>query len=267
MVSIRDILRNRVYLGTYSRFGVKVPGSHTPLVSADDFRLVQDRLSARRTSHSPRVASQYLLSGMAYCGYCGNKLIGVSRKQAWKRATGERMSNSYRYYQCESRTNQSVCSYHTRRADDLEAQVRQLLSEMFASGNGFPQAGDEAAVLAEQAQERDRLRSRQRSIDRRLEGYVDSAAKGRLSKDKMHKLSVAAAADRLAVEDALEAVDRRISEYVDAAGRKRGRERDVAKLLDAWDELTFVERHAGLREAIGRVTVTDDDAVKIILRP
>ncbi len=267
MVSIRDILRNRVYLGTYSRFGVKVPGSHTPLVSAEDFRLVQDRLSARRTSHAPRVASQFLLSGMAYCGYCGNKLIGVSRKQAWKRASGERVTNSYRYYQCESRTNQSVCSYHTRRAGDLEAQVREALSEMFAGGNGFPQAGDEGAVLAEQEQERDRLRSRLRSIDRRLEGYVDSAAKGRLSKEKMHKLSVSAAGDRLAVEDAIEAAALRISEYVDAAGRKRGRERDVAKLLDAWDELGFPERQTGLREAIARVTVTDDDAIKITLRP
>ncbi len=177
------------------------------------------------------------------------------------------MTNSYRYYQCESCTNQSVCSYHTRRAGDLEAQVREALSEMFAGGNGFPQAGDEGAVLAEQEQERDRLRSRLRSIDRRLEGYVDSAAKGRLSKEKMHKLSVSAAGDRLAVEDAIEAAALRISEYVDAAGRKRGRERDVAKLLDAWDELGFPERQTGLREAIARVTVTDDDAIKITLRP
>ncbi|HYM13996.1 MAG TPA: recombinase family protein [Dehalococcoidia bacterium] len=266
MVSIRDILRNRVYLGTYSRFGVKVPGSHTPLASPEDFRLVQDRLSARRTSQSPRVASQFLLSGITYCGHCGNKLIGVSRKQTWKRRSGEQVSNSYRYYQCESRTNQSVCSYHTRRADELEAQVRAILGETFAAGNIFPLAGDETAVLTEREQERDRLRSRLRSIDRRLDGYVDAAAKGRLSTEKMHKLSIAAAGDRLTVEDALDAVDRRIGEHVDAAERKRRRERDVARLLDTWDELGFGELHSGLRDAISRITVTDNDAIKISLR-
>jgi site-specific DNA recombinase len=266
MVSIRDILRNRVYLGTYSRFGVKVPGSHSPLVSQDDFRLVQDRLSARRTSQGPRVTSQFLLSGIACCGYCGNKLIGVSRRQSWKRRSGEQMTNSYRYYQCESRTNQSVCSYHTRRADQLDEQVRAGLAEMFASGGGFPQAGDASAVIAEQELEREHLRSRMRSIDRRIEGYVDSAARGRLSRDKMHSLSVAAAADRLAAEDALEAVERRISEYVDAAGRKRQRERAVAELLDGWDELSFARRRAGLLEAISRVTVTDDETITITLR-
>ncbi len=267
MVSIRDILRNRVYLGTYSRFGVKVPGSHTPLVSADDFRLVQDRLSARRTSHAPRIASPFLLSGIAYCASCGNKLIGVSRKQSWKRRSGEQVSNSYRYYQCESRTNQSVCGYHTRRADDLESQVRVLLAGLFADGPGFPQGGDGAAVLFEQARELERSRARLRAIDRKLESYVQAAAKGRLSKERMHVLSVVAAADRLSVEETIEAADRRIGEHMGAAERTRMRERDVTKLLDGWDGLPFADRHAGLRAAIARVTVGDDDDVTITLRP
>jgi site-specific DNA recombinase len=265
MVSIRDILRNRAYLGTYSRFGVRVPGSHPPLVSTEDFRLVQDRLNARRTSYAPRVASQFLLSGLAHCGQCGNKLIGVSRKQSWKRRSGETVSNSYRYYQCESRTNQSVCSYHTRRAADLETQARQALSDAFAGGPGFPQAGDDAGVLAEQHSELERHRARLRSIDRRIEGYIDAASKGRLAKEKMHSLSVGAAGDRLAVEDAVEAVERRIEEQLSASERKRGRERDVAHLLDAWDEMSFADRQAALRDAVARVTVTDE-ALSLILR-
>ena len=48
MVTIRDILRNRAYVGTYSRLGVKVPASHAPLISSADFRQVQDRLDNRR---------------------------------------------------------------------------------------------------------------------------------------------------------------------------------------------------------------------------
>lgn len=266
MVSIRDILRNRAYLGTYLRFGVRVPGSHPALVSTDDFHLVQDRLNARRTSYAPRVASQFLLSGIVYCGHCGNKLIGVSRKQSWKRQSGEKVSNSYRYYQCESRTNQSVCSYHTRRAGDLEAQARQALADAFARGHGFPQAGDDAAVLAEQQQELDRHRSRLRAIDRRIEGYIEAASKGRLAKDKMHNLSITAAADRLAVEDAVEAVERRIDDHLSASDRERAREKDVAHLLDVWDELPFAERQAALRDAVARLTVTDDQALAITLR-
>ena len=265
MVSIRDILRNRAYLGTYLRFGVRVPGSHPPLVSTDDFRLVQDRLNARRTSYAPRVASQFLLSGLVHCGHCGNKLIGVSRKQSWKRRSGETVSNSYRYYQCESRTNQSICSYHTRRADDLEAQARQALHEAFSDGAGFPQAGDDGAVLAEQHSDLERHRARLRAIDRRIEGYIDAASKGRLAKEKMHALSIDAAADRLAVEDTVETMERKIEEHLGASDRKRGRERDVTHLLDAWDQMPFGERQAAVRSAVARVTVSDD-ALSLTLR-
>jgi site-specific DNA recombinase len=266
MVSIRDILRNRAYLGTYSRFGVRVPGSHPSLVSTDDFNRVQDRLNARRTSFAPRVASKFLLSGIVFCGYCGHSLIGVSRRQSWKRRDGKVMSNSYRYYQCGSRTNQSVCGYHTRRADDLEAEVHRRLAEGFRNGSGFPPPGDEAAVAAEQQRECERLRSRLKLVDKRLGGYVDAAARGRLTRERMRKLSLAAATDRLALEDALEAVESRVEEHFDAAGRGRSRERSLQRLVDDWDKLKFDERQAALRDAVARITVTDDD-IDVTLRP
>jgi site-specific DNA recombinase len=265
MVSIRDILRNRVYLGTYSRFGVRVPGSHPSLVSNEDFRVVQDRLNARRTSYSPRVTSQFLLSGLARCGYCGNKLIGVSRKQAWSRQNGERVENSYRYYQCESRTNQSVCSYHTRRADALEEEVRKLLARTIEE-RGFPNgAEDDDRSLEDDERERTKIEARLRAIDKRIERYVDVAARGRLSKDRMHALSIVAATDRLALEDAYESIERRTAQR-NNGGDGRARADDMLRALGAWTDLPFNDRQIALRDAVTEITVTDD-AVTIALRP
>jgi hypothetical protein len=245
---------------------VRVPGSHPSLVGNDDFRKVQDRLNARRTSYSPRVAARFLLSGLAQCGYCGNKLIGVSRKQAWKRQSGERVENSYRYYQCESRTNQSVCSYHTRRADDLEREVRAQIARAVDDKSAMSVVRDMDVLLETQEAERARFTSRLRTIDKRIEGYVGVAAKGRLSKDRMHTLSVAAATDRLAVEDALDAIERRMSAPADADQRQREREAGLSRLLESWDALPFLEHQAELRDALSLVVVTDD-SVTIELRP
>ncbi|MHB8376001.1 MAG: recombinase family protein [Dehalococcoidia bacterium] len=266
MVSIRDILRNRAYLGTYARFGVRVPGSHPPLVSADDFRLVQDGLTARRTSYAPRVTSRFLLSALAECGYCGNRLIGVSRRQSWKRRDGKVMSNAYRYYQCESRTNQSVCGYHTRRAADLEQQVRGALAEAMRAGGGLPEPADRDDARAGHEREVQRLRARAHTIERRFEGYVTAAAKGRLAKERLHELGLAAAADRLAVDDALDAAEHRLVARTSVAERRTERERDVARVLETWQEMPFAELQAALRDAVARVTVTDDD-VRVTLRP
>ena len=240
MVSIRDILRNRAYLGTYSRFGVRVPGSHPSLVSTDDFRIVQDRLNARRTSYAPRVASQFLLSGIAHCGYCGNKLIGVSRKQSWKRQSGEKVSNSYRYYQCESRTNQSVCSYHTRRADDLEAQVRQALGDGVRQRRGLP-AGRRRRGRARRAARRARPASRAPPRHRSPHRGLHRRG-GRRAGSPRRRCTSSASPPRASAwpsRTRIEAVERRIADHLSASDRKRGRERDVTHLLDAWDEVTF----------------------------
>ena len=47
MVTIRDILRNHSYIGTYHRFGLRIPASHQPIVGADEFKQVQDRMHSR----------------------------------------------------------------------------------------------------------------------------------------------------------------------------------------------------------------------------
>ena len=265
MVSIRDILRNRVYLGTYSRFGVRVPGSHPALITPDDFRAVQDRLSARRNNFAQRRPSPFLLAGLVQCGHCGNKMIGVSRRQSWRRRSGSEGTASYRYYQCESRTNQSLCDYHTQRAEALEEQIRATLAELDSNAL-LPQAGNEAAVLAEwEAQER-RLRNRLRQLDRRLDEYLAAAARQRLNRQQLQKLSVATAADRLKLEEEIENVERKIREQADASERRRSRERALATLLDGWATLPIEEKQSLLRELVDRVVVRDD-GVQVLLRP
>jgi DNA invertase Pin-like site-specific DNA recombinase len=251
MVSIRDILRNRSYLGTYARFGVRVPGSHPALVSSDDFNRAQDRLNSRRTSYAPRVTSEFLLSGIARCGSCGNKLIGVTRKQAWTRQSGERMENSYRYYQCESRTNQSVCSYHTRRAEQLEDEVRRLLPDVrctASDANETQREGNSEAL--------DKLHARLKAADRHIERYVRDAALGRISREQMRTLGLGAAGNRLAIEDEIEVLQRRATSAHPAGDVLR-------RLSEEWDSLTFAERQARLRGSVERIVV-NDEAVEIV---
>lgn len=268
MVSIRDILRNRAYLGTYSRFGVRVPGSHPALISAEDFRRAQECLAARRSSYSPRQTSLFLLSGFAYCGYCGNKMIGVSRRQSWKRQKdGTEAHGTYRYYQCESRTNQSMCDYHTRRADDLENEVRESLAGLdLESGRAFPQAGDESAVLAESQSEVRQVKRRLAQLDKHLDQYIDAAARGRLSREKLRALSLEAAGERLTVEEQLIEAERRAEQQASLAARRKGQELALAKLIDSWEDMEFNSRRQALRDVVDRVVVKDD-GIKVMLRP
>jgi len=267
MVTVRDILRNRTYLGTYSRFGVRVPASHPPLISPDDFRRVQERLDSRRPELGKRQTSLFLLSGLAYCGYCGNKMIGVSRRQHWQRRDGSERGAEYRYYQCESRTNRSLCDYHTRRAAALEEDVRQaILGQGQSSAPALPRAGVEAAVLAEAQASSRRLRARLRRLDRRLEQYLDAATRGRLGRERFDSISLALGAEQLAVEESLAEAERFAHQQASAAERVRRRERALTRLRNEWDRLPALQRQALLRELVERVVVRDD-GIRAVLRP
>jgi site-specific DNA recombinase len=265
MVTIRDILRNRAYLGTYQRFGVRVPGTHPALVSPDDFRHTQERLSDRRTNYSPRTVTPFLLSGLAACANCGNRMIGVSRRQSWKRrGDGTEMSASYRYYQCESRTNQGICAYHTHRAEDLEAEVRRQLGEL--SPKQLETAGNDEAVLGEWRAEARRLRDRLHQIDRRLGKSLEDAAKLRISRERLRSVGIGLAEERLRLEQDVRAAEWRAENYVSAADRRKARNAAITTLTAKWEVLALEERQHLLREVVDKIEVADKD-IRVLLRP
>lgn len=263
MVTVRDILRNRAYVGTYSRFGVRVPASHAPLISQEDFQQVQDRLDQRRPASTSRQVSPFLLSGLTYCGYCGNKMIGVTRKQKWKlRGDGSVRTAQYRYYQCESRTNRSLCDYHTRRAEDLEGEVHQaLLSD--APTEATKQATNGAAKHTEE--EVRRLRGKARRLDKRLEQYMDAATLGNINREKLQALGLALANEQLQVEDHLVESNRMVHQQATASERRGRQETVLARLRDDWDGLSFDERQDLLRGVVARVVVKDDGIETVLM--
>lgn len=256
MVTIRDILRNRVYLGTYARFGVRVPGSHTALIAPDDFRKAQDRMAARRTAGGPRTVQPYLLAGLAHCGYCGSRMIGVTRRQSWqRRGDGGTSSAEYRYYQCGSRTNQSLCDYHTRNATQLEDEVRlQTAAALERVVQGESQALGGANLLDDPK----RLRTRLRQLDRRLEQYLDLAAANRLTPERLRVLSTELASQQLDVEDLLADSNRRTRERAARTERMEERRTQIEQLRAGWEDLDFTARQTLLRDLLERVTVRDD---------
>jgi len=262
MVTIWDILRNRVYLGTYQRFGVRVPGSHTALISPEDFRKTQEKMAMRRTAGGPRNVQPYLLAGLAHCGYCGSRMIGVTRRQSWqRRSDGGTSSAEYRYYQCGSRTNQSMCDYHTRTAPELEDEVRRAAADALDRV-----AQGEAQVLggANLLDDPKRLRTRFRQLDRRLEQYLDLASNGRISPERLRALSTELAQQQLEVEDALVAVNRRTQERAARTERVEERREQVRRLREGWEELDFAARQELLRDVLERVDVKDDSVAVVL---
>ncbi len=133
-VTVSGILRNRVYIGTYNRYGVRVVGNHQPLVDRETFRKAETVRSEKSPIRKPASNLPFLLSRLVVCSYCGRKMFGLTRRRTWRRASGEQQGGVYRYYECPSRSARRERKggdvHASCRADDVERQVLKMLGEV-----------------------------------------------------------------------------------------------------------------------------------------
>ena len=236
MVTIRDILRNPTYTGTYTRFGLRLPRSHEAIISPGVFRTAQDMTRSRRPVGRVTNAEPFLLSGHVYCGYCGNKMMGVTRRQTWKRKGGSRARGVYRYYQCQSRNNQSRCEYRTWRAHLLESTV---FSQLRFALEARASDSDDGIPNDRKQEIRARWDTRVRNAERRFLQAVRRAAGGEMRIEVLSQYLRELDAARKDADDA-------------------GRLADVKATLAGWDSLPVAEVQRFLMERVSRITVKDD---------
>ncbi len=229
---VRNLLRNPVYTGLYRRLGVSVPRAHEALVPRGRFEEVQRRMERRRTAPAVQERHDYLLSGLLTCGACGNRMIGA------RRASEAAEGGDLVYYRCESATNQGLCAFRTRHADELEHAVREELGRTA----GFPVAAHPRPAVSDRGEAR--MIALNRELSRMLERYVA----GEWTWTELRRRSAPNVIEQLEIEE--EASGAQISTIDPNVARER--------LLEEWDELPFIEHRRLLRECVAEITVTDE---------
>jgi len=131
-VAVGRILRNPVYIGTLVQgtqttpnYKVKkrvvkpedewniAPDAHEPIISRNDYETVNGLL-LQDTRTSPAKNTVYPLSGMMFCGGCGNNMV---RKKAGK----------YHYYTCATNKAVKGCTAHYFRQSKLERDLMKTI--------------------------------------------------------------------------------------------------------------------------------------------
>jgi site-specific DNA recombinase len=256
MVTIRDILRNHAYIGTYSRFGMRISGSHESIVPATDFKQVQDRMRGRSPRRRNFQTRPFLLSSLLFCGECGNGMMGVTRRQVWQRKSGERIQGEYRYYQCQSRTNRSQCQYHTWREAEIEGLVLEQVRKKTLLEPVTFQPNTEPVARLEDAPSETKADKRLATLRRRHEVYVRRAASGSLSLGHLRVLLAN-------LDNKRKEIMRRLEKSEDDTPNSLEQRN---RFLEDWGNLALEERRDVLRSLVRKITVHGKD-VEIVLNP
>ena len=140
--SILRIISNERYTGVYIWADVRTPGGIPAIISGSDFQEAQ-RMKKKTSRHVEQGATDYYLTGKAFCGLCGSAFVGDSGTSK----TGKR----HYYYSCINHKHRKACSKKSVSKAVLEETVISFVLDHVLSDDQISKTAD--AVMALQAEE------------------------------------------------------------------------------------------------------------------
>ena len=114
--SLKTILRNEKYIGTYKMMDVVIPDGMPAIIDKALFERVQDMLKHNGKARARAKAHEsYLLTTKLFCGHCGSPMVGESGTSK----TGQ----MHYYYKCIKAKRQHACEKKSERKDWIEKLV------------------------------------------------------------------------------------------------------------------------------------------------
>lgn len=172
--TIHTILRNRIYTGWFDWKGKTIRGKHEALVTVEMWERVQDVLDGRHASGRKMRKHSFAYSGLLNCGHCGCAMVGEIKK------------GKYVYYHCTG--YRGKCPEPYVREEEISAQFSQLLGQFRFDDSILEWVKNalresHAVERQEQAEAVERLVSREKQIQRRIDAMYLDKLDGRITAD------------------------------------------------------------------------------------
>ena len=105
---------------------IRIENAHAPLIDPCLFEIVQALLD-KDTRTSPKENSVFPLSGLLYCGDCGQPMVRKTTTYSLKGA-GNFPEQKYSYFVCQGQSKEKGCSWHRIREKELLDAVLQAVN-------------------------------------------------------------------------------------------------------------------------------------------
>lgn len=198
---LRQLLRDRYYVGYVTYDGIEYKGRHEPLVSEELFDRVQRILDSHSGAGTRERSHNHYLKGLLYCGRCKYRLIV-------QRAVGQR-GGEYYYFFCRGR-QQGLCDLPFVPVEVMEDAVVTYYGDAVslpAEWLAQVRAGVDAAVNGHHELSdtlREEYTKRLDALNRKENYFLDLAAEQGWPKDKLRAKIDAIRHERKQIEDTLE---------------------------------------------------------------
>lgn len=181
--SLRRILSNEKYIGTYIHKDYREEDVIPVIISKDQFARVQRRLKTK--AHAPRQRNDvhFILTSKLFCGHCGSAMTGDS-------ATGEH-GQLYLYYTCRKRRIHE-CNKKRVKKEDIEKWICSELNKLIMDDTFVSDLADACMEYQDRepaTDDRQILQARLDDVQKQIRNLTDVLALGGAVRSVVDKLT------------------------------------------------------------------------------
>lgn len=219
---IRALLDNERYIGRAHGQDDFCP----PLVTQEQFQLVQELLAQRAQRNLARSDRVYLFTGLVYCAECGNRL------------SAHVVAQKYTYYRCTKYEKLHLCP-HKKRTSELVLE-QWLLENLVSSYEQYN-------IEIRQKSEIKRPKIDVEKIKRKMEKLKDLYLNDLIDRESYER-------DYTKLRDDLRSIH-----APEVQPPKQVDTKEIGSVLQAYEWLTRSEKKEFWGRVIGKISITNDD--------
>lgn len=177
--TLYKILGNPFYAGHFYWNGRLYPGKHSPMITMEEFRRVQESIGRPGTEKPQKYSFPF--TGMIRCGACGLMVTAEHKVN--------RQGRRYVYYHCTKRSNGPRCDQPYIEGKVLERQFLQLIShitidEEIALDINQRVVADQTNTTAHQSMARETIAQELRGLHLQLSTLTDLRVRSLIGDDE-----------------------------------------------------------------------------------
>ena len=188
--SLRTMLKNEKYIGTYKFMDVVIENCVPPIIDKVLFDKVQGMLRHNYTARARTKAHEdYLLTTKLFCGHCGNPMVGES-------GTSKSGTLHY-YYKCVDRKRKRVCKKIVEKKDWIEELVVRFTVQQVLTDENIDLIATRAMEIIEKESADttylDGLQEQLKDIKRKLKNLMNAIEQGMITpttKERLEELEL-----------------------------------------------------------------------------
>lgn len=191
--AIINMLKNPFYTGVIKWNDSIFEGKHEGIISNEIFDKTQKILAKRNTQSNGKrfsINSDFVLTGLIFCGKCGKGLVGRS---------AQRNGHRHRYYACANRSYHRGCDLPYIRADIVEELAMKELKVIFKNPELLQKIWEKvekqlALKLPDKDKELEKINTdidnTKSALDRYFVAFETGTLKAETLRDKMEELDL-----------------------------------------------------------------------------